>query len=157
MNNSMLNREMQITQAGLDQLKSELAQIQDVRRPALVERLALARSMGDLSENSDYQSAREDLTFMDGRISELEELIKTAQVVKPSQNNQVEIGHAVTVKVNSHDAVFHIVGEWEADPKQYKISHSSPLGQALVGKKVGDKVEVAAPAGKLVYTLVSIS
>lgn len=157
MNNPMLNRQMQITQGGLDQLKSELTQIQDVRRPQLVERLALARSMGDLSENSDYQSARDDLTFVDGRISELEDLIKTAQVVKPSQNKQVEIGHAVTVKVNSHDAVFHIVGEWEADPKQYKISHSSPLGQALVGKKVGDKVEVAAPAGKLVYTLVAIS
>lgn len=148
---------MLITQGGLDQLKSELSRIQEVRRPTLVERLALARSMGDLSENSDYQSAREDLTFMDGRISELEELIKTAQVVKPSQNNLVEIGHSVTVKVNSLDAVFHIVGEWEADPKQYKISHSSPLGQALVGKKVGDKVEVAAPAGKLVYTLVAIS
>lgn len=148
---------MLITQEGLDQLKGELVDLQNTRRPQLVERLSLARSMGDLSENSDYQSAREDLTFVDGRISELEELIKSAQVVKPSQNAQIEIGHSVTVKVNSHEAVFHIVGEWEADPKQQKISHSSPLGQALVGKKIGDKVEVAAPAGKLVYTIVSIS
>ena len=148
---------MLITQAGLDQLKVELDLLTNTRRLALVERLALARSMGDLSENSDYQSAREDLTFVDGRISELEDLIKSAQVVKPSQSDKVEIGHSVTVKVNSHDSVFHIVGEWEADPKQYKVSHSSPLGLALMGKKVGDKVEVTAPAGKLVYTVVAIS
>lgn len=148
---------MLITQAGLDQLKRELGQLRDTRRPALVERLTLARSMGDLSENSDYQAAREDLTFIDGRIGELEDLIKSAQIAKPAGNDAVDIGHAVTVKVNSHDAVFHIVGEWEADPKQSKISHSSPLGLALMGKKVGDKVEVAAPAGKLVYTVVAIS
>ena len=148
---------MLITQTGLDQLKAELDQLINTRRPGLVERLALARSMGDLSENSDYQSAKEDLTFVDGSISELEELIKSAQIAAPFGNDAVEIGHSVTVKVNSHDNVFHIVGEWEADPKQSKISHSSPLGQALMGKKIGDKVEVTAPAGKLVYTVVAIS
>ncbi len=147
---------MLITQAGLDQLKTELDQLTNTRRPQLVERLTLARSMGDLSENSDYQAAREDLTFVDGRISELEELIKSAQIAKPVGNDAINIGHSVTVKVNSHDAVFHIVGEWEADPRQSKISHSSPLGLALMGKKVGDKVEVVAPAGKLVYTVVAI-
>lgn len=147
---------MLITSTGLDQLKAELNQLVNTRRPALVERLTLARSMGDLSENSDYQAAREDLTFVDGSISELEELIKSAQITKPAGNDAVDIGHSVTVMVNSHDAVFHIVGEWEADPKQSKISHSSPLGLALMGKKVGDKVEVSAPAGKLVYTVVAI-
>ncbi len=148
---------MLITQAGLDQLKTELDQLVNTRRPGLVERLALARSMGDLSENSDYQSAKEDLTFVDGSISELEELIKSAQIATPTSNDAVDVGHSVTVKVNSHDAVFQIVGEWEADPKLKKISHSSPLGLALMGKKVGDKVEVAAPAGMLVYTVVAIS
>lgn len=152
-----MNAKMLFTQAGLDQLKSELDQLTTTRRPGLVERLALARSMGDLSENSDYQSAKEDLAFVDGRISELEEIIKSAQVTKPADNSAVDIGHSVTVKVNSHATVFQIVGEWEADPKRSKISHSSPLGQALLGKKVGDKVEVAAPAGKLVYTVVAIS
>ncbi len=147
---------MLITQAGLDQLKTELNQLITTRRPSLVERLTLARSMGDLSENSDYQSAREDLTFVDGRIAELEELIKSAQIAKPASFDAIDIGHSVTVKVNSHDAVFQIVGEWEADPKLKKISHSSPLGLALMGKKVGDKVEVVAPAGKLVYTVVAI-
>ncbi len=157
MNNPVLNRQILFTQGGLERLKSELAFLVDSKRPQLVERLALARSMGDLSENSDYQSAKEELSFMDGRISELEELVKTAQVVTPSSNDVVGIGHAVTLKVDGASrAVFQIVGEWEADPKQKKISHSSPLGLALMGKKVGDKVEVAAPIGKLVYTVVSI-
>ena len=152
MNNSML-----ITQSGLEQLKSELDTLVNIRRPQLVERLSLARSMGDLSENSDYQSAREELSFADGRAAELEELIKNAQVVAPSNNDKVDFGHTVAVKVDSTQAQFKIVGEWEANPSERKISHSSPLGQALMGKSVGDQVEVEAPAGKLVYTIVSIS
>lgn len=152
-----MNQTMPITQPGLDQLKKEFDQLVNTRRPHLVERLSIARSMGDLSENSDYQSAKEELTFTDGRIAELEDLIKSAKVVIPSGKSQVDVGHAVTVKVNSQQLVFQIVGEWEADPHQKKISHSSPLGQALMGKKVGDRVEVAAPAGKLVYSIVAIS
>ena len=152
----MNNPSILITQPGLTQLRQELDQLITTRRPGLVERLSLARSMGDLSENSEYQSAKEDLTFVDGRIAELEELIKNAQVVTPKNSQTVDFGHTVTVKVDSTQAVFSIVGEWEANPKDKKISHSSPLGQALMGKKVGDKVEVSAPAGKLVYTIVSI-
>lgn len=151
MNNTML-----ITKAGLNQLQAELTDLNEVRRPQLVERLALARSMGDLAENSDYQSAKEDLSFMDGRIAELEDLVKTAQVVAPADNTKIDLGHSVTVQINSTKAVFQIVGEWEANPAQKKISHSSPLGAALMGKKVGDKVEVPAPAGKVVYTVASI-
>lgn len=145
-----------ITSTGLNQLQTELAMLTGKRRPELVERLAVARSMGDLSENSDYQSARENLSFVDGRIAELEELIKSARVVQPASNSQVDFGHCVHVQVNGQKTVFQIVGEWEANPAQKKISHSSPLGQALMGKKVGDKVEVAAPAGKIVYTIVAI-
>lgn len=151
MNNSVL-----ITQSGLEQLRNELQQLTEERRPKLVDRLSVARSMGDLSENSDYQSAKEELAFTDGRISELEELVQNSKVVSPTSNSQINVGHAVTVQVNSTKVVFKIVGEWEADPTQKKISHSSPLGQALIGKKVGEKVEVTAPAGKLVYTVVSI-
>ena len=145
-----------ITSTGLDQLRAELTQLQSQRRPQLVERLAIARSMGDLSENNDYQSAREDLSFVDGRIAELEELIKSSKVVKPAGNTQVDFGHSVKVTINGQQVVFQIVGEWEANPAQKKISHASPLGQALMGKKIGDQVEVAAPAGKIVYTIVAI-
>lgn len=145
-----------ITSTGLGQLQAELAQLSTQRRPQLVERLAIARSMGDLSENNDYQSAREDLSFVDGRIAELEELIKSSKVVKPASNTQVDFGHSVKVTVNGKQTVFQIVGEWEANPAQKKISHASPLGQALMGKQIGDQVEVAAPAGKIVYTIVAI-
>ena len=147
---------MPITQVGLNALQAELTELVEVRRPQLVDRLSIARSMGDLSENSDYQSAKEDLSFVDGRIAELEELVKNAQVVAPSNNDKIDLGHAVTVQVNGTKTEFQIVGEWEADPAKKKISHSSPLGQSLMGKKIGEKVEVAAPAGKIAYTIVSI-
>jgi len=147
---------MLITASGLEELKKELAELTDVKRPKLVDRLSVARSMGDLSENNDYQDAKEELAFIDGRISELENLVTYAQIAKPSGNGAIDVGHKVTVKVDSSQAVFHIVGEWEADPAQKKISLSSPLGQALMGKKVGERVEVAAPAGKILYTIVAI-
>lgn len=152
----MTNHSILITQPGLDQLKVDLAEFSESKRPLLVNRLALARSMGDLSENSDYISAKEELVFVDGRIAELEELIQNAKVSLPASNDAVDFGHSVTVRVNGTQTVFRIVGEWEADPAEKKISHSSPLGQALLGKKVGDQVEVVAPAGKIVYTIVAI-
>lgn len=144
-----------MTQTGLDALQTELANLL-AQRPHKVDRLSVARSMGDLSENSDYHSAKDDLAFSDGRVAELEDLIRNAQIIAPSANNQVNVGHAVTVQVGANKVVFQIVGEFEADPSARKVSHSSPLGQALLGKKVGDKVEVEAPAGRLVYTIVGI-
>ncbi|TSC88135.1 MAG: transcription elongation factor GreA [Microgenomates group bacterium Gr01-1014_16] len=147
---------MLITAIGLEELKKELAELVDVKRPHLVDRLSVARSMGDLSENNDYQDAKEELAFTDGRISELENLVQNAQIAQPSGSDAIDVGHKVTVHVNTSQAIFHIVGEWEANPAQKKISPSSPLGQALMGKKVGDKVEVSAPAGKILYTIVAI-
>jgi len=147
---------MPITSQGLDLLKAELAQLVDGKRPHLVDRLSFARSQGDLSENSDYQSAKEELAFADGRIAELEELVKNSKVVTPTLGSAVDFGNAVTVSVNGTQVVFQIVGEWEANPAQKKISHTSPLGSALLGKKAGDKVEVEAPAGKILYTIVTI-
>ncbi len=152
-----MNHQILITQSGLEQLKTELANLTDTQRPQLVNRLSLARSMGDLSENSDYISAKEELAFVDGKISELEELVQNAKVSVPASKDVVDFGHSVTVKVNSSQAVFTIVGEWEANPTQKKISHASPLGQALMGKKIGDKVEVEAPVGKVLYTVVGIA
>ena len=149
---------MAITKSGLDQLKGEMNELNNSRRPSTVSRLALARSMGDLSENSDYASAKEELSFIDGRISELEDIIKTVKVITPSTSDKVDFGHSVRVKINSNgsEVVLQIVGEWEANPKDKKISAASPIGQALMGKKIGDKVEVTAPAGKLLYTIVGI-
>jgi transcription elongation factor GreA len=150
-------KQIQMTKQGLETLKSELDELVNVKRPRLVERLSNARSQGDLSENSDYSNAKEEMEFLDGRIDELEGVLRTASVVSGNgKKNNVVVGAKVTVKTNGDKHVFEIVGEWEADPVNKKISPESPLGQALCGKKVGEKVEVEAPAGKLTYEILLI-
>ncbi len=152
-----MNTKIQLTKNGQADLKSELAELVDVKRPKLVDRLSNARSQGDLSENSDYQSAKEELEFLDGRIDELESVLKNATVVATTGTaGGVNVGTKVTVKVNGKEVVFNIVGEWEADPMNKKISHESPLGMALLGKKKGDKAEVEAPAGKVLYEILAV-
>lgn len=151
-----INHTIILTQEGLDELKAEFEELTKVKRPAAVDRLSNARDAGDLSENSEYTSAKEDLSFIDGRISELEEIIRTAKVAPAHPKGNIDIGSHVTLTINGKHEAFHLVGEWEADPMNKKISHSSPLGMALVGKKVGDVIEVSAPAGKLKYTIVSV-
>ena len=150
-------KQVQMTKEGIETLRKELDELVNDKRPKLVERLANARQQGDLTEKSDYDNAKEELEFLDGRIDELEDVLKTATVVKANGKAQgVDIGARVTVKVNGDRHIFDIVGEWEADPVNKKISPESPLGQALVGKRVGDKVEVEAPAGKLKYEILAI-
>ena len=154
----MINKQVQVTKEGLEALEKELNELVSVKRPKVVERLANARTQGDLTENSDYHNAKDELEFLDGRISELEKVVQNSTIVKNGQNGDgVSVGTKVTVKTNGQKHTFHIVGEWEADPIQKKISHTSPLGQALVGKKIGDKVQVEAPAGKVIYEILSIS
>src|SRR3989338_8812442 len=153
-----MRKDIKLSKEGLNNLKAELGELKDMKRPKLVDRLSNARSQGDLSENSDYQSAKEELEFLDGRIDELEEVVKNALVVSTNGNGKsgIGVGTKVTVKVNGKEVVFDIVGEWEADPMNKKIAHDSPLGSALLGKKVGDKAEVSAPAGKVVYEVVAV-
>ena len=148
----------QFTERGLQALKKELDFLLNNKRPKLVERLSNARSHGDLSENSDYQNAREELEFLDGRISELEEIIKNAKIVdsKTVSKDCVGVGNSVKVKIGNQESVFYLVGEWEANPAEKKISITSPLGKAILGRKKGDKVEIEAPAGTVVYEIVDI-
>lgn len=149
--------QVQVTKDGLEALKNELADLLQNKRPEVVDRLSFARTQGDLTENSDYQNAKQELEFTDGRIEELQLVIKNATVVNSNSNNgSVAMGTKVKVKVNGNEMVFHIVGDWEADPAEKKISHTSPLGQALIGKAVGDDVVVEAPAGKITYQIVSV-
>ena len=145
-----------VTRAGLDELKKEHNELVNKKRPEAVVRLATARGQGDLTENSEYTAAKQDLAFIDGRIAELEQVIHEAQVVVSHSKKKVDIGCKVTLHINGKKETFIIVGEWEADPIQKKISHSSPLGRALIGKKVGEKVEVEAPVGKIIYKILSI-
>jgi transcription elongation factor GreA len=153
----MKNTNTQITKKGLEVLKTELQILVEKKRPNLVIRLSEARAAGDLAENSDYHNAKEELEFLDGRIAELDDVIENSTIINGDDvRGTVSVGNAVKVKVNGITQEFHIVGEWEADPVAKKISHTSPLGQALVGKKKGAKVEVEAPAGKIVYEIIEV-
>ncbi len=153
----MNDKKVYLTQKGLEDLKKEHEELVNVKRPKVVEELSLARDQGDLSENGAYTAAREELAFIDGRIEELEIILKQVVVIEDHHgDNIISLGSEVTVEVSGKKEVFKLVGEWEADPMEKKISHESPLGKELVGKVVGDVVEVDAPAGKMVYTIVSI-
>ena len=156
----MDSKKIYLTKEGLEELKRELEELSKVKRPDVLSRVSQARSLGDLSENAEYVAAREELSFIDGRIDELEELIKQAVLIQESHskgNHVVKLGSRVTLNVKGKKEDFTVVGEWEADPKEKKISHESPLGKALIGKKIGEKIEVEAPAGKVIYTIVSVN
>lgn len=156
MSNLTSNHAVHLTPEGLKELRKEYDELVNDKRPRLVERLANARQAGDLSENNDYTSAKEELEFLDGRIAELERVLQNAVVIKKKTKGTVDLGTKVTVGVNGQRHVYHIVGEWEADPQNKKISPESPLGRALIGKRVGDKVDVEAPVGKVIYKIFSI-
>lgn len=150
-------RQIELTKEGLSALKKELDELKNEKRPKVVERLANARAEGDLKENSDYHNARDELEFLEGRVSELEYVVKNSVLVDGrGRGDGVAVGTSVKVRVNGDKSEFHIVGEWEANPSEKKISHTSPLGQALFGKKVGEKVEVEAPAGTIAYEILEI-
>ena len=152
-------KKIYLTKKGFEDLKNEYDEIVNKRRPEVVERLSAAREMGDLSENAEYTAAREELAFIDGRIEELEELLKQAELISDGNHKAqaVGMGSQVVIKIGEKNETFTVVGEWEADPTEKKISHESPLGKALLGKTVGDEIEVEAPAGKMLYKVVSIS
>lgn len=154
----MDDKKIYLTKEGLGELRKEYEELTTLKRPEVLQRVTQARSLGDLSENAEYVAAREDLSFIDGRIDELEELLKQATVISEShQNHMVKLGSTVSLHGNGKKLDYTVVGEWEADPTAKKISHKSPLGQALMGKRVGEKIEVEAPAGRVAYTIKSIN
>lgn len=153
----MDSKKIYLTKEGLEELKQEFEELSKVKRPEILNRVSQARNMGDLSENAEYTVAREELSFIDGRIEELEELLKQAVLISNNHSSTIKLGSTVKVITTDGKEEFTVVGEWEADPKDRKISHESPLGKALLGKKVGEKVEVEAPAGKIIYTIEAIN
>ena len=153
----MDSKKIYLTKEGLEDLKQELEELVKTKRPEVLDRVSQARNMGDLSENAEYTVAREELSFIDGRIDELEELLKEAVLISNNHSSTIKLGSSVKVNTPDGNEEFTLVGEWEADPKERKISHESPLGKALLGKKVGETVEVEAPAGKIVYTIDAIN
>lgn len=153
----MTDKKIYLTKEGLAELKKEMDMLSRVKRPDVLSRVTQARNMGDLSENAEYAAVREELSFIDGRIDELEELLKNAEIIRDTVSHTVvKLGSTVTLHAKGKKESFTVVGEWEADPKEKKISHESPLGKVLIGKKVGEKIQVEAPAGKISYTIVSV-
>lgn len=151
------NNKIQFTKNGLNELTAELNELKNNKLPTTIDRVSRARDFGDLSENAEYHAAKEELAFIEGRIEELEDLVKKADVVDAAtKNGQVTVGCKVTVEADGKEHTYEVVGEWEADPMAKKISHTSPLGQALIGKKKGESVEFEAPAGKVIYKVKKI-
>ena len=153
----MVEEKVYLTQAGLEKLKEEYVQLTGIRRKEVAEKLQKARELGDVSENAAYDAARDEQAFVEGRIEELDSLLKNVAVVEKEKAGLVQVGSTVKVHLDGNEREFQIVGAPEADPSGGKISHESPLGQALLGKKVGDQVEIEAPAGKLIYHVLGIN
>lgn len=113
--------------------------------------------MGDLSENAEYSDAKDEQAFVHGRVSEIKEILKNSELIKKTSKDEVQIGSTIKVKLAKTEREFTIVGSEESDPSQGKISHESPLGKSFLGHKQGEKVEVEAPSGIMVYEIVKIS
>lgn len=147
-----------ITRGGLERIKAEYQKLVKEKRPVAVRRLAETRELGELSEDNDYTLAKQELAFIDGRIAELGEVISKATLIDEGHDacEEIRVGCKVIVREKKNEHTFHLVGEWEADPMEKKISHQSPLGRALLGKRVREKVEIEAPAGKIIYTIKAI-
>ncbi|MFC4411045.1 transcription elongation factor GreA [Chungangia koreensis] len=148
-----------MTEAGKKKLEEELEFLKTVKRKEVVERIKIARSFGDLSENSEYDSAKEDQAFVEGRISTLESMIRNAVIIEGELDNDVvQIGKTVTfVEIPDGDEeTYTIVGSAEADPFEGLISNDSPIARSLLGKAVGEQVKVLTPGGEMDVKIVSI-
>lgn len=146
----------QITKQGKKELEKELEALKS-RRGAIADKIAEARDYGDLSENAEYDAAREDQGLVESRIAEIEDIILNADVIKTSTSSKVTLGSKVELKNGKKVIVYTVVGPVEADPIEGKISNESPIGTALIGKKVGDTVVVDTPKGKIKYELTAIA
>jgi transcription elongation factor GreA len=150
-----------ITKRGAEKLKAELQQLKTKERPAIIQAIAEARAQGDISENAEYDSAKDRQGFIEGRIQEIEGKLSAAQVIDPSAiNGEGRVVFGSTVELSDEDSgrqvVYQIVGEDEADLKLGLINVSSPIARALIGKEEGDSVDVQAPGGTRTYEIVSV-
>jgi len=154
-----MNDQHYLTPEGAARMKAELEHLKGAGREELARRLRAAVQMGDLSENADYHKAKEDQGFMEGRIQELEYLLKNATIIEKNseQLGFVDIGSHVTIQEEDYDPeTYHLVGAKEADPRNGRISNESPIGRALIGHAVGEVVIVETPGGQLHLRIIKI-
>lgn len=148
---AIIEQKYQMTVEGKRQLELELEQLINIKRPEVVERIQVARSFGDLSENSEYDAAKEEQAFVESRITQIEKMLKNAEIVEEHSSNEVSFGSTVSFKIagESEEKTYKIVGSAEADPFNGKISNDSPIAKAIIGKKVNQKVKYSAPGGEI--------
>lgn len=146
-----------MTAEGLEKIKAELVILKTKTRRELAERIDVAKSLGDLSENAEYHEAKDALAFTEGRIRQIEEMLKNISVIEQGGSDIVRIGSKLEVEANGKKKTYSIVGSNEADPLQGLISNESPMGKAFLGHAKGDEVEVQTPGGAVFYTIVSVS
>lgn len=154
-----MNKPTYLTKEGAEKLRAELLQLQGPVRDELAKRLRAAIQMGDLSENADYAAAKEEQAFVEGRIQELTVVLRDVIIIDDNRTNShlVEIGSIVTIQEDKEpEETFHLVGPQEADPRNGKISFNSPIGEALLGRGVGDLVITKTPGGEIRLRIISI-
>jgi len=144
-----MKKTYQITLEGKSELELELEELKG-RRGQIAEKIANARDYGDLSENSEYDSAREEQGLVESRVSEIEDILQNAEIIKSTKSSTIKVGSTVVLK-NGSKVTYRIVGRVEADPLEGKISNESPIGAALMGKKVGESVTIKTPKGETTY------
>lgn len=154
-----MNNSEYLSKEGLEKIKNELEFLKTAKRKEVADRLAHAKSLGDLSENAEYKEALETMNVTEDRIEKLEDIVKRAVIIEKSGGSTVQLGSSVKVKKDSDGKIYDYVltGQEEADISSGKISNKSPIGSALIGKKKGDIVKVVTPAGEIKYTIENIS
>lgn len=151
-----MKKQYHLTREGVAELEQELSALVAERGP-IAERIRTARDLGDLSENAEYTSARQEQDKTENRISDIENILKSVEIIeKPTSDSIVQLGSTVTLKNNGKTKTFEVVGTIEADPLEGKISNESPIGQALIGKTEGDKVELKVGGETNVFTIADI-
>jgi transcription elongation factor GreA len=151
-----MKKTYQITEDGRKELEAELESLKG-RRGEIADKIAEARDYGDLSENAEYDSAREEQGLVETRIAEIEDILVNAEIIKVKKSSKVHVGSTVEIKTGSKTVKYTIVGPVEADPMNGKISNESPLGVALMDKEVGDTVMLTTPKGDITYAVVSVN
>ncbi len=147
-----------VSAEGLAKLKAELEVLKYTRRRELADRIDAAKALGDLSENAEYHEAKEDLGFVEGRIAQIESMLKNFEIIADGSTGEVVgVGSTVEVEINGKKKTYKIVGSNEADPVAGLISNESPLGNAFIGHRQNDTVLVDTPAGKTMYTITGVS
>lgn len=151
-----MKKTFQITKEGKAELEAELAELKG-QRARIADKIAEARDYGDLSENAEYDSAREEQGLVETRIAEIEDILTNAEIIKARKSSSVVVGSKVELKTGSKKVEYTVVGPVEANPLEGKISNESPIGLALMGKKVGDEAVIATPKGNITYSIQAIA